>query len=1338
MAERKWGAITSGATFEALATTIVFFEDPSAALFGRRGKDGGQDARSGDGTRVYQAKHHESGSAAKAIADARKEAGKIAVYRQPNHERHEQWKGVTHWRLVSNAAFNPADRQTWDTEVVPLFTAQGLIADYWERATLDALLDKHPEIHRSFFEQENRAFLSIPEIRERLPDQEPFLQRAELGRFFGREIELRQIKAFLASENLFLLLHGQGGIGKTRLLVEAGGNIASEGEWQVLWANVASMAATGAWFEAVVPERPTLLLVDEPPDETLLRQLTEQFGGRAGRTTRWKVGVAVRSPKDPVLRFLLAPRIKPRIQELAIKPLAAAAAEEMCADLLKSGPLAEMPEDRRRVIARELGRRFDRHPVWLSLAIHLLEADGTLSKLPTTAKELAESYTEEVVGSQKEFPPQQALALLRWVALIGTVNREDDAAVKLIGEASGIGGSIEVRKRLRGLVERKALVQRGARERLVEIKPDVLRDHILLRWLSVNVGHGERPIVASEDAIALVAIVRNAVLAGNISALARTILVALARTELLLALSEEGVPLLDEFFQSVQQATKTMSVSHRLALAEVLETVASFRPSATTEVIQALRRSNAPEETIDGIFGPRILTHNDVVLALAWPLFKAAMGAQTPPEQEEILSELCRLAEDEGNLAPQLGRGLPNDGKRAESLIERILEGGPQFRADFDSTARILGERILADFARELPTPGNRAVLKALIQPAVALERSQTWIDDNTIHSNKYVIDPSHPAWPTRESLLTQLKAMLSADGTPIGSRIALWDVFTRSHQGLNRVRRQWETENQKFAGMLLDNLNWACGVLGRTGRTLEELTAARGLWEWHYRFDKDERLKEASGKLEALYVANDLASEFDPLFNHHDLEERGRREKAKGDQLAAADSTDEITGFIGRAGEFVGGKSVIHPLMGVAVALGEHAPERLVVRNFVTTSLSQTVSTAQSEFAIVVAAAWVVRVRKGDTPRLACGLVRDLLEGCGSNDQRVALLIRLYSGIWNSKVFGELSREEHELLREQKNLFLQHGNGPTFVGAIAASLHHDWATVRSLLEDVLRSVKPGEQLAALRALVDGVFRAVQEAAQAALPPSLGEWLLDQLLVIPDFDDLGWIVESHLEEILRRVGRVPLSWLPKALAVRRLLEAGQNRETGVRAVSLHGRLSKYVNRIGLGDIGNSNVTEAVGGLLEFIGDTGSIGYHLPEVIGDVDPEGLVFPAAVVNRLHGVSVDENLRRFARIGSSYAVGSPPWRKIAKAVVSALIGMSADVRWSICSGLAERGIRSWSVETGEVPAMFASAVQDARAALDSENDMDLRPFWEWRLKVAEAELRDQEEQAKEERGE
>ena len=228
MANRNWSLITSGATFEALATTLIFFEDPKAALFGRRGKDGGQDARSGNGARVFQAKYHEDGSAAKAIADAKKEAAKIVKYRKPDHARYAQWSGVTHWHLVTNAPFNPTDRLTWDTEVVPLFAAQGLSADYWERANLDALLDKYPAVDRSFFQNEPRAFLSLPEIRERLPFEEPFLQRSALAAFFGRENEIAQVRDFLLSDKLFLVVHGAGGMGKTRLLVEAGEELQAE------------------------------------------------------------------------------------------------------------------------------------------------------------------------------------------------------------------------------------------------------------------------------------------------------------------------------------------------------------------------------------------------------------------------------------------------------------------------------------------------------------------------------------------------------------------------------------------------------------------------------------------------------------------------------------------------------------------------------------------------------------------------------------------------------------------------------------------------------------------------------------------------------------------------------------------------------------------------------------------------------------------------------------------------------------------------------------------------------------------------------------------------------
>src|SRR5262249_3914981 len=148
-----------------------------------------------------------------------------------------------------------------------------------------------------------------------------FLQRAEPTGFFGRQIELTAVHDFLISDAQFLVIHGAGGVGKTRLLLEASQIIAIESEWQGLLANTATMLSLSSWFRAIVPERPTLLLVDEPETEELLRLLTEQLGGGVGRAGRWKVAIAVRSPKDPVLRFLSSPRMERRVKILPLDPL---------------------------------------------------------------------------------------------------------------------------------------------------------------------------------------------------------------------------------------------------------------------------------------------------------------------------------------------------------------------------------------------------------------------------------------------------------------------------------------------------------------------------------------------------------------------------------------------------------------------------------------------------------------------------------------------------------------------------------------------------------------------------------------------------------------------------------------------------------------------------------------------------------------------------------------------------------------------------------------------------------------------------------------------------------
>src|SRR5229473_7513489 len=815
MADRNWGLISTGATFEALVTTLVFFEDSKAALFGRRGQDGGQDARSGDGTRVFQVKHHEDGSAAKAIRDAKKEAAKIARYRKPGHARSEQWKGVARWTLVTNAAFNPSDEQRWDTEVVPTFAAQGLAVDYWERANLNALLDKHPEVDRSFFQNETRAFLSLPEIRERIPTEEPFLQRAALGAFHGRENEIEQVRAFLSSSALFLLIHGAGGMGKSRLLIEAGEEIAVEGSWQVLWANVASMSFTGTWFDAIVPERQTLLLVDEPEDEQLLQVLSEQLGGRSGRPVSWKVAVAARSPKDPVLRFLFGPRMKARVRELAIDALSTEAAVAMCRGLLDSGPLSKTAAEWRTEAARDLASRFSRYPVWLTLAVHVLETQRDLTKVPQTAEGLADRYIEEIVGLQKQAPREQVLALLRYVALIGTMNREDDTAVRLLGNWGGVGEETATRRTLGRLVERRALVQRGARNRLIEVKPDVMRDHLLLNWLAVNVGYGEVPFQPSAAAKDLVTTVRDAVLKVEIGALGHSILASLARTELILKLSGRPLPILDPFFAGIRDDLPNTGAARRMMIAEVLVDVARFRPADTVALSRALRSSVVSTEEIEGLFRSREVGHDDVVLNLAWPVFHAALGAQTALQREQVLGELCELTEAEAEIATRRRHGLPNDGKRAADLVGRTIEGGPQFSADFEDAASTLATRLLDQAASVQLTPAKIAVMRALLKPSLEMERRQVWSEGYTFRIQTFVVLPSHPAWKTRDTLLRKVKDLLANGEVPLATRSELWGLFAHAHRSANQGRGQGpENHRTQVRQLLLDDLIWARSVL--------------------------------------------------------------------------------------------------------------------------------------------------------------------------------------------------------------------------------------------------------------------------------------------------------------------------------------------------------------------------------------------------------------------------------------------------------------------------------------------------------------------------------------------
>lgn len=71
----------------------------------------------------------------------------------------------------------------------------------------------------------------------------------------------------------------------------------------------------------------------------------------------------------------------------------------------------------------------------------------------------------------------------------------------------------------------------------------------------------------------------------------------------------------------------------------------------------------------------------------------------------------------------------------------------------------------------------------------------------------------------------------------------------------------------------------------------------------------------------------------------------------------------------------------------------------------------------------------------------------------------------------------------------------------------------------------------------------------------------------------------------------------------------------------MRAISHNARFSTYVRPIQAADAADAEVIAAVSKVLDFVQDGGTIGYYVPEILHNVDPEGLVVPGAVADKAH---------------------------------------------------------------------------------------------------------------------
>jgi len=1344
MSDINWGLIRSGSTFEDLICALIRLEDHEARLYVRPGKDFAQDARSGDGLTIYQMKFHQNESTSSAIRDAKDEAKKkIARYQSTPGPAQEVWRGVKKWILISNVAFNPTDELKWNTEVKPEFDKLGLIATYWEKSVIETKLLKYPDLKQAYFGGETRVFLGIAEAREQVRLQEFSHPYALDACYQDREKELEQYKNFLLNDSKkILVIHGAGGIGKTRFLLEGAKTQALPDGWQVLWANVASMMTNTSWFMGLIPELPTLLLIDDPDDVEVLKMLVEQISG--GRAKTWKVAIAVRSPNDPVLKYLQEKRTSQIVEELPLEPLKESAAIAFCQELLKFGVLQAQTADWQKESATWIAQHYDRYPLWMAIAVKLLESKSNLETMPQEADGLASEYLEEILTQQQNIPREQVLNLLRWTALFNTVNREDTAVIDWIRAKIGCRNPTELQRYFDSLITRKVIFERGAGNRLLKIKPDVLADYILRNWLTYS-KPSEINLKASSEALEIVEEARIKIDSGEASSIQKLLLIVLkriARFELIYQLSKKPINLLGRLLSDWSERVPRMNALQKLGYLSILDEISFAHVSEVLSLLRKVLSSTSEAKTVSTIFGERIITHDDVILALPRIIYHTALCAQTDTEERTILSLLCELVIAERDIATRRPQGLPNDGNRAGTVLPRVITGGPEFRRNFGKSAFEEAKKLLIDIcSQENISEEQKLHLDALVKPLLCIEQENTLFDGRFIRAYTWFITPDRPEWEIRDLLRQTIKDILLSQKIQPAQAVFLWNLLAYAHREINQVLREFSQQQsvapsyyEVFRTAIVQDLQWVRDFLNSHRLDIQELTAARKIWDWHYKFDKYPELKEIATQCETLFEQSELFTQYAPLLRWESYEALGQWATEKSHQLNALNNTQSIQDFVKNGVKFLGNSDQASRLFIVAEKLGSEPQKSQAVGDFVEEALKLNIKDSEFQFAITLSRSWVWATWHNN-PLATIALLEQLLQWTNTSEKIVQLIQAIYESAWSINI----TEPEVDIVLAQQEHFLQANSAVRFVGLLGSIFFSSSEKIKNTVETTLNELDCKQLSSALPAFLQSLNYAIhsRKNTEEVIDPSLRNWILDQVLRLPNIDDLGGTASEYLEEILKMLGQPDLEWLISAIE-RRIQMFSQSDGSNIRILPSQNRVSQWITHISPDQADDTTIRSLIAKLLSYADSYPSLGYNFPQYLIDVDPTGVITAGLVVEKLKDPKVRGNPRetwQWAKFAGYYPDDSTAWRKIAYEACSLAVQFDDRDKYSIFQALTYPGPKTRISNIGEVSPTFEKAVETAQQRLEDETEPALIPFREWILQSAEAELSSEIERVKEE---
>lgn len=1302
MIEFMWENLgPGGERFQALVCALLFRENRTAKVYGRLGRDCGIDAITEHGTRVVQMKYS-MGKASEVISRAKKEHKKIKGYREGG-ACSSLWNGIREWELATNVAFNPINEEAWNAQIVPLFAELGLKAILTKKLDLEGRLLSHQDLCDAFFSGMNRVFLSLAEIRESSANLVFDVDALEIP-YVGRDREFTQFREFLGGDQRILRITGKGGVGKTRFLFEAADSRVPP-EWQVLWANTETMADRSDWIRGVAPDVPTLLCLDDPPP-ALLSVLMEQASVATGPFADWKIALTAR-PTDRDLLSLLDRMPGQLQQELEMEQLSESEAITFAGLLLEHHNINQSDTDWIIEACNELYRLSGGIPLWIVMPVRILKREGSLRDLPGEVSKIANRYVADALQSASSGSQAQLLETLRWISLLRDLNIEDELALAHVVTAAGFSKRGEMKRVLYELCSLGLLFRRGVRDRVFFIKPDPLADKLLEEWVCLSAS--ATGVELADTGKELCNLIYTLVQSEQIR-FAKAIANGLMRCMLLLKYEYEAEQdLLEPLFSLLHDNLGSLSVSTALSWIDFLDDVAPLSVDHVLDFVQGVKEQRFEPEEEDSLFlGKRILTTTDVHSDLPWLLYCTGQYVSSESQAKRVFDCYLDLIQGETDTTRPPGGRREDKGKTAEALLPRVLSERANFPPFYLEVARNHALMLLRSSTPDETTRAESSIpiLDAVISPLLAEEHLSPSFTRSKLVLTRTRLGPGSRAWEIRGEVMDAMRQVLEKDDAPEDVRHQLWKMLTEAHTSLVRSRREEKLSPERKTDLLEDqtaDLKWLNELLDKKSLGLAELRIASDIWDWHIRFDSEENIIGLSKQCEEKAKSVNEFSMLEPFTDHRRYEETREHAVLVAKHIAEIKTCERMKIFLERANAYFGEQDN-WGFNQVAVELGKITESESEIQKLVRSLLNEGSSEFLERFALTVCVAWISDLSSQEE---ILEIYSKVLEWSPNEEAKAHALISLCS--WRV-----LEAEELSLLYRYEDVIHRVGGTLEYLEILTRSARNIVPSFREKATSILEDMDAEEQESGVARILNTMHRIVLwKSDQEEQPFTRDEkqWLIDRIVELPRMGLWNEHTIREIREVLK--DELPsISWLLSVLKKR--VEYAAN-DDEYRLIPVHKRLSQIVNPVPISGSVSEEDKDALLGLLQFMTARSSLGYMLPEYLGDLDPTGRLVPRMVADKLRDElgAAREDAWRWVRVASVYEDGSPAWRTIAEPASDIAMECDKKGKHGIWNAIIGKNYRSWNAPVGQVAQMFYEDIERAKEKLDSETHKNLIPF-------------------------